>query len=134
MSTKRAIQLASKLQYKENVRLRLQVFAWAEDSKCWAKDMMAKYGPNEAQKDGAGFQLLYILNHYCPALYHFHRKPDPLRFRGDMSGYNRAMQKHWLENTQAGFRDERGNLIQEGVEYSAESLSAFLEEAEKYKN
>ena len=51
-----------------------------------------------------------------------------------MSGYNRAMQKHWLENTQAGFRDERGNLIQEGVEYSAESLSAFLEEAEKYKN
>ena len=41
------------------------------------------------------------------------------------------MQKYWLENTQAGFRDERGNLIQEGVEYSAESLAAFLEEAEK---
>lgn len=83
MSTKRAVQLASKLQNEENARLRLQVFTWVEESKSWAKDMMAKYGPNEAQKD------------------------------------------------EAGFRDERGNLIQEGVEYSAESLAAFLEEAEK---
>lgn len=131
MSTKRAVQLASKLQNEENARLRLQVFTWVEESKSWAKDMMAKYGPNEAQKDEAGFRLLYILNHYCPALYHFHRKPDPKRFGGDIPGCNQAMQKYWLENTQAGFRDERGNLIQEGVEYSAESLAAFLEEAEK---
>ena len=134
MSTKRAVQLASKLQHEENARLRLLVFAWAEESESWAKDMMSKYGPNNAQKDEAGFRLLYILNHYCPALHHFHRKPDPKRFGGDISGCNQAMQKYWLENTQAGFRDEWGNLIQEGVKYSAESLSAFLEVAEKYKN
>ncbi len=77
MSTKRAVQLASKLQHEENARLRLLVFAWAEESESWAKDMMSKYGPNNAQKDEAGFRLLYILNHYCPALHHFHRKPDP---------------------------------------------------------
>ena len=73
MSTKRAVQLASKLQHEENARLRLLVFAWAEESESWAKDMMSKYGPNNAQKDEAGFRLLYILNHYCPALHHFHR-------------------------------------------------------------
>lgn len=130
----RAVQLASKLQYKENARLRIAVFTWANESKKWAKDMIAKYGPNEAQRDEAGFRLLYILNHYCPALHHFCKKPNPQRFKGDIEGYNRAMQKHWMENTQAGLRDKNGVLIQEGVEYNSESLVAFLEEAEKYKN
>lgn len=78
-----------------------------------------------AQKDVDGYRLLYVLNHLCPSLYHFHRQPDPKRFMGDMDGYNAAAQKHFLENTQAGLLDSDGTLIQEGVCYDAESFNAF---------
>jgi len=56
MSTKRAVQLASKLQNEENARLRLQVFTWVEESKSWAKDMMAKY--KETSKGGLAVNVV----------------------------------------------------------------------------
>lgn len=132
MSTKRVIDLANKLQHKENERLLEKLPIWITESEDWARKMMGRYGPNGAQKDIEGYRLLYILNHLCPSLYHFHRQPDPKRFMGDIDGYNAAAQKHFLENTQAGLLDSDGTLIQEGVHYDAENLNAFLSEARPY--
>lgn len=132
MSTKRVIDLADKLQYKENAYLLEKLPMWIEESEPWAVRMMEQRGPNNAQKDLEGYRLLYILNHFCPSLYHFHRQPDPRRFLGDVSGYNAAAQKHFLENTQVGLVDSNGTLIQEGVNYDVESLNAFLAAARPY--
>ena len=84
MSTRRVTDLAEKLQYKENERLLEKLPIWITESEPWARKMMDQYGPNGAQKDVDGYRLLYILNHLCPSLYHFHRQPDPKRFMGDM--------------------------------------------------
>ena len=127
MSTKRAIELARKLALPENERLVRLTGLNVRKSLSWAEDMMAKYGPNEAQKDVAGYRLMFVLNHLCPSLHHFHKQPDARRFKGDIEGFNRAAEKHFLENTQAGLVGEDGALIQEGVEYSQESWDAFLE-------
>ena len=132
MSTKRATDLAEKLQYKENVHLLEKLPIWITESEPWAKKMMDKHGPNGAQKDMEGYRLLYVLYHLCPSLYHFYRQPDPKRFMGDMDGYNAAAQKHFLENTQAGLLDSDGSLIQEGVCYDTESFNAFLTVASSY--
>lgn len=132
MSTKRAVELAEKLQFSQNERLRPRVVEWVKQSEEWATGMFDKYGPNQAQKDVAGYRLLYILNHLCPSLHHFHKMPNPLRFRGDIDGYNRAAMKHWRENTQAGLQDQNGAIIQEGVQYDKENLEAFIAEARKY--
>lgn len=132
MSTKRATELADKLQYKENEHLLECLPIWISESKEWAENMMDRHGPNNAQKDLEGYRLLYILNHLCPSLHHFHRQPDPRRFMGDTDGYNKAAQKHFLENTQAGLMGSDGVLIQEGVCYDAESYNAFLSVARPY--
>lgn len=132
MSTKRVIELAQKLQHKENEHLIERLHDWVKQSAGYADMMMTRYGPNEAQKDANGYRLLYILNHYCPSLHHFHRAPDPMRFKGDIDGYNRAMEKHWCENTQAGLQDQDGTLLQEGVVYDTENLNAFLDAVRPY--
>lgn len=93
MSTKRAVDLAAKLQFAQNEGLRPRVVEWVKKSKAWATAMFNKYGPNQAQKDVDGYRLLYVLNHLCPSLYHFHKMPNPLRFQGDIDGYNRAARK-----------------------------------------
>ena len=132
MSTKRAIELASKLQFEQNERLRAKIAVWVSESKDWASCMVKKYGLNEAQKDEEGYRLLYVLNHLCPSLHHFYPVPNPKRFGSDIAGYTWKMEKHFLENTQVGLQDENGLLIQEGVVYNAESFAAFLAEAAKY--
>lgn len=76
-----------------------------------------------------GHQLLYILNHLCPSLYHYHRAPDPSAFMGDIEGFNAAQRKHFLENTQVGFTDKDGTLLQEGVEYTKANFNALCETA-----
>lgn len=132
MSTKRVIDLANKLQYPENQHLFQQVPKFVQNSIPWATHMMEKYGPNEAQKDLDGYRLLYILNHYCPNLHHFHPKPDPRRYGGNLAAYHDAAQKHYFENTQAALVDTDGAVLQEGVVYDAESLAAFLSTALPY--
>lgn len=132
MSTKRVIDLANKLQHPENKCLLQQVPKFVQDSIPWATHMMERYGPNESQRDLDGYRLLYILNHYCPSLHHFHPKPDPRRYAGDPEAYHDAAQKHYFENTQAALVDTDGSVLQEGVIYDTENLEAFLSTALPY--
>ena len=52
-----------------------------------------------------------------------------LQFRceGDIDGFNRAMEKHFFENTQACISKDSG-WIQDGVHYDAENFEAFCNE------
>lgn len=134
MSTKRVIELASKLQLAQNERLRSQTAIWVSESKDWASLLIKKYGLNDVQANEEGYRLLYIMNRFCPALYQFHPLPDPKQFGSDIEGCRRAMVQYGIENTPVELRDKNGQLIQEGVEYNAENFAAFIAEAAKYCN
>lgn len=129
MSTKRAVELAEKLSLPQNAHLRPRAITWIEESRQWASMMIEKYGPNRAQKTHEGYQLLYVLNHLCPNLHHYHPMPNPRIIRIDVQEYNRKYRKYFTENTQAALTDDDGTLIQEGVEYTPESFDAFCETA-----
>lgn len=127
MSTMRVIELADKLHHKENERLLAKTLSWIDESAGWAKTMVQKCRFSDASKTFEGYRLLFVLNHLCPALYHFHKAPDAKVFKGDIDGLNRAMEKHFFENTQACISKNNG-WIQEGVHYDAENFEAFCNE------
>lgn len=123
----RAVELAQKLALPGNAHIRKYVPIWVEESKAYADMMMERYGRTEAQACWEGYRVLFIMNHLCPDLYHFHRCPDPRVFRGDIDGFNRAYEKHMRENTQVGIIGKNGVCIQEGVTYTKETFEALMD-------
>lgn len=123
--TKRVIELANKLRLKENAYCAEHLPGWVHESTDWARKMLEQTPTNMSYD---GLRLQYILNHFCPNLHHFLRRPDPRAFKGDIGGYNWAYQKYFLENTHTGLNKD-GRLIQAGVNYDSENLIAFLDTA-----
>ena len=124
----RVIEIAQKLHHKHNEYPRKRLAEWIEKSKDYAVMMIERYGFNNAQKTEEGYRLLFLMNHICPNLYHFHKKPNwtPM-CKEDWEEYNEEMSLHMMENSQAGFADADGNVIQDGIHYTNEEYYAFLQ-------
>lgn len=126
ITTPRIKVLAEKLFLEQNMGLQKRIEGWIEESEGYADKMIERYGLNKVQSTRKGYQLLYILNHLCPSLYHFHKRPDPMRYKGDTEGYNRASLMHTRENTQVELVSRDGTLIQTGIHYTDEEYDIFL--------
>lgn len=123
----RVLEIAEKLHLKENERVKNRLAEWIEGSEIYAYRMFEKYGFNNVHNTVESYRLLYILNHVCPNLYHFHKKPNWYpRGAAEMKEYNELLKLHTMENSQAGF-SENGILLQEGVHYTKEEYFAFIE-------
>lgn len=124
----RVLEIAQKLKLKENSYPRSMLPTWIEKSKAYADMMIERYGFNNAQKTEEGYRLLYIMNHVCPNLYHFHKMPawSPKSLE-DWKEYQILVDMHYRENSQTRFIDAEGNVIQEGITYSTEEFDAFID-------
>lgn len=114
MITKRVETLLAKCLLPENAYCLKLLPRWFEKSKSYAETMMQKYGPNKVQTGIREYQVLFVMNHLCPNLHHFHPMPNAQNFRGDSDGYNRAYEEYMKENTQAELK-LRSGVVQEGV-------------------
>jgi hypothetical protein len=124
----RVLEIAQKLKLKENAYPRSMLPTWIENSKAYADMMIERYGFNNAQKSEEGYRLLYIMNHVCPNLYHFCKKPNwHPQCSADLKEYIALLDLHYRENSQAGFIDADGNTIQEGITYTTEEFNAFMD-------
>lgn len=122
----RVIDIAQKIHLKENKHIRERLPEWIEKSIDYADMMIERYGFNDVQDTKEGYRLLFILNHVCPGLYHFHKIPTwRPRCEEDMKEYNELIKLHTMENSQAGFSED-GIILQEGVGYSKEEFEAFM--------
>ena len=122
----RVIEIAQKIYLKENKHVRDRLPEWIEKSIGYADMMIERYGFNDVQNTKEGYRLLFILNHVCPNLHHFHKMPNwRPRCEADMKEYNELVKLHTMENSQAGF-SEGGIILQEGVGYSKEEFEAFI--------
>lgn len=124
----RVLEIAQKLKLKENAYPRSMLPVWIENSKAYADMMIERYGFNNAQKTEEGYRLLYIMNHVCPNLYHFHKIPTwTPKSAEDVKEFQILVGMHYRENSQAGFIDADGNTIQEGITYTTEEFNAFMD-------
>lgn len=119
--TKRVIELANKLRLKENAYCTEHLPGWVRESEDWARKMLEQTTTNMSYD---GLCLKYILNHLCPNLYHFVKIPNPRH-----CDYAKLIMRHNHENAQVTIHDDRGVIVQEGVNYDTENLKAFLDTA-----
>lgn len=123
----RVLEIAQKLKLKENSYPRSMLPTWIENSKAYADMMIERYGFNNAQKTEEGYRLLYIMNHVCPNLHHFCKMPAwKPKCLEDLKEYQALVDLYNRENSQAGFIDADGNLIQDGIYYTTEEFNAFM--------
>ena len=123
----RVLEIAKKIRLKENEYVKNHLSEWVEKSNDYADMMIECYGFNKVQDTREGYRLLFVMNKVCPNLYHFHKKPNWYpKCETDVRKWNELMGNHVRENSQAGFRDENGNVIQDGVHYTKEEFEAFI--------
>lgn len=128
----RVLEIAEKLKLKENKYVLEKLPDWIEKSNSYADMMIENYGFNDVQTTREGYRLLFVLNHVCPNLYHFCKKPNWYpKCKADITEWNELMNNHLRENTQAAFRDSDGTLIQRGVHYTKKEFDAFIEAVEE---
>lgn len=65
----RVEQLLNKLLLKENRWILARLPMWIYESSQYAKIMEEKSG----SRTKAAYRVLYIMNHLCPSLHHFHK-------------------------------------------------------------
>ena len=129
MGTKRTIEIASKIALHENEWMKGKMLSWLRQADDWALIMeltdLATDHPAKMTRDGR--KLLFLMNRICPSLHHFCKMPDPRLASGDRVAYNKAVEAHTLENTQAEFQRKDGSILQEGVEKDDENYQAFID-------
>lgn len=126
----RVEQLLNKLLLKENKWMLPHLPIWIYESKQYSKMMMDRY--RDSEKGEAGYRVLYIMNHVCPNLHHFHKAPKLSSCFNNVNEYNRSSKLHIMENSQAKFCDHNGSVIQNGVEYTSVELDKIIEFADRY--
>lgn len=124
----RVLEIAQKLHLKENEYTANRLAGWIEKSNGYADMMVENYGFNEVQSTKEGYRLLFIMNHVCPNLHHFCPKPNwQPKCEEDFKEWVASMDLYTRENSQAGFKDKDGCVVQEGIHYSKEEFDAFIE-------
>lgn len=124
----RVLEIAKKIRLKENEYVKSRLSEWVEKSNSYADMMIERYGFNEVQNTREGYRLLFIMNKVCPNLHHFCKMPNfSIRNEDDLREWNEMVGNHTRENSQAGFVDSDGTLVQEGIHYTKEEFNAFVE-------
>lgn len=110
---------------------------WYQDSAKYAKNMIEKYHyDTEKGLSTEYLRVLYICNHMCPNLVHLKHKPIPpaasyvRREPEAMKEYQRMLFEYEYENTQATLANSNGEIVQEGIHYTAEEfalITAYVE-------
>lgn len=135
--TIRIQQLLKKLEHPKNAFARKRLPGWFENSKAYATMMREKYKYEQSEES---LRVLYICNHLCPNLVHLISKPIPpspsyVRREPDaMKEYTDLLFKYEFENTQAGVRDQDGNILIHGVHHSSEEFALIQEYVERMTN
>ncbi len=135
--TVRMQQLLQKLEHPKNALAKSRMPGWFEKSKEYAVMMQEKYNSTQSEES---LRVLYICNHLCPNLAHLMSKPIPpspsyvRREPEAMKEYMDLLFKYEYENTQAGIRDEDGNILVHGVHHSPEEFTLIQEYVERMVN